>query len=466
MKIYNSLTKRKEEFIPLEENKVKMYACGITVSGEAHIGHAYQALIYDIMRKYLEKLGYDVTYARNYTDVDDKIIAKSHETGIPADEYAKMMIENIDKIMRKFKVDDPNVWLKATENIQNIIDFISTLIEKGHAYATANGDVYFDVVSFPAYGQLSNRNVEDALDGVRVDNDDEKKNAYDFALWKSAKPGEIYWESPWGKGRPGWHIECSAMNRKAFGEQIDIHGGGRDLIFPHHENEIAQTEALTGKQFVKYWTHNGLIKVNGQKMSKSLGNSLLLSDLLDQYSEEVVKFALLQTNYRNDINITDDLFPSAKAHMLDFYTALAQAESLGLKADEGTMSAFTYVDEEFNTCMSDDFNTALALSNLFGYFKELKKLTNAKDRKAVALATQLRKTYSLLGLFTYDAKEYVEWFGKAEESIPEEVKAIAEERWTARINRDWAKSDELRGKLAELGYAVKDSKEGYELTKI
>ena len=279
MKIYNSLTKRKEEFIPLEGNKVKMYACGITVSGEAHIGHAYQALIYDIMRKYLKKLGYDVTYARNYTDVDDKIIAKSHETGIPADEYAEKMIENINAAMDRFHVDDPDVWLKATENIQNIIDFVSALIEKGHAYATKNGDVYFDVASYPAYGQLSNRNIEDALDGVRVDNDEEKKNAYDFALWKSAKPGEICWDSPWGKGRPGWHIECSAMNRTAFGDQIDIHGGGRDLIFPHHENEIAQTEALTGKQFVKYWTHNGLIKVNGQKMSKSLGNRLLLNDL-------------------------------------------------------------------------------------------------------------------------------------------------------------------------------------------
>ena len=466
MKIYNSLTKRKEDFTPLEGNKVKMYACGITVSGEAHIGHGYQALIYDIMRKYLKKLGYDVTYARNYTDVDDKIIAKSHETGIPADEYAAKMIENINAVMGKFHVDDPDVWLKATENIRNIIDFVSTLIEKGHAYPTKNGDVYFDVESFPGYGKLSNRNIEDALDGVRVDNDDEKKNAYDFALWKSAKPGEIYWESPWGKGRPGWHIECSAMNRAAFGEQIDIHGGGRDLIFPHHENEIAQTEALTGKPFVKYWTHNGLIKVNGQKMSKSLGNSLLLADLLEKYSDEALKFALLQTNYRNDINITDDLFPEAEKHILDFYTALAAADALGLEADEGGRDAAKYIDEEFNACMSDDFNTALALSNLFGYFKELKKLTAAKDAKATAYAAQLRETYGLLGLFRKNAKEYVEWFGqKNAEEIPAEVKAIAEERWAARVNRDWAKSDELRAKLAELGYAVKDSKTGYELTK-
>ena len=482
MKIYNSLTKRKEEFIPLEGNKVKMYACGITVSGEAHIGHAYQALIYDIMRKYLKKLGYDVTYARNYTDVDDKIIAKSHETGIPADEYAEKMIENINAAMDRFHVDDPDVWLKATENIQNIIDFVSALIEKGHAYATKNGDVYFDVASYPAYGQLSNRNIEDALDGVRVDNDEEKKNAYDFALWKSAKPGEICWDSPWGKGRPGWHIECSAMNRTAFGDQIDIHGGGRDLIFPHHENEIAQTEALTGKQFVKYWTHNGLIKVNGQKMSKSLGNSLLLNDLLDKYSDEAVKFALLETNYRNDINVTDTLFPEAEKHLYEFYKVLAVIEKVMWKmkgiewqiSPEELDAAAAYaekIDGEFNACMSDDFNTALALSNLFGYFKEIKKYLAEENSGAMFIALsaalQIRKTYGLLGLFKQKAEEYVAWYEEKNASdIPAEVQAIAEERRAARANRDWAKSDELRAKLAELGYAVKDSKTGYELTKL
>ena len=478
MKLYNSLTKRKEEFIPLNGKEVKMYACGITVSGEAHIGHGYQALIYDIMRKYLGKAGYDVTYARNYTDVDDKIIAKSHETGIPADEYAANMIENINKIMDKFQVDDPDVWLKATQNIDNIIEFVSTLIEKGHAYPTKNGDVYFDVASFPGYGKLSNRNVEDALDGVRVDNDDEKKNAYDFALWKSAKEGEISWDSPWGKGRPGWHIECSAMNRAAFGDQIDIHGGGRDLIFPHHENEIAQTEALTGKQFVRYWTHNGLIKVNGQKMSKSLGNSLLLADLLENYSDEAIKFALLQTNYRNDINITNELFPDAEKHLYEFYTTLSVVDKVmnKLRGMEFTVDAEKVsgvaekVDQEFNECMDDDFNTALALSNLFGYFKEMKKLLasgKAEDFFAVlAYAVQIRKTYSLLGLFKKSASDYVAWYeAKNAQAIPEEVQKIAQERWEARQNRDWAKSDELRAKLLELGYTVKDSKTGYELTK-
>ncbi|MDE5667255.1 MAG: cysteine--tRNA ligase, partial [Clostridia bacterium] len=312
MRIYNTLTRRKEEFAPLEEGKVKMYACGITVSGEAHVGHAYQALIYDVMRKYLEKLGYKVTYARNYTDVDDKIIARSKEAGVPADVYAAEMIKKIDKVMAEFDVDDPTLWLKATENIGSIIDFISRLIESGHAYPAKNGDVYFSVSSFKRYGCLSNRSVEDMLDGVRVENDENKREPADFALWKGAKEGEICWNSPWGKGRPGWHIECSAMNMKAFGEQIDIHGGGRDLIFPHHENEIAQTESLTGKQFAKFWTHNGLIKVNGQKMSKSLGNSLLLEDLLKKYTNEAIKFALLSNNYRNDINVTDDLFPEAE----------------------------------------------------------------------------------------------------------------------------------------------------------
>lgn len=463
MKIYNSLTRRKEEFIPLEAGKVKMYACGITVSGEAHIGHGFQALIYDIMRKFLEKQGYSVTYARNYTDVDDKIIKRSKETGIPADEYAKMMIKNIDAVMREMDIDDPTLWLKATENIGNIITFIEGLIAGGHAYPTPSGDVYFDVDTYPSYGHLSNRSKEDALDGVRVDNDEQKKNPYDFALWKSAKEGEIYWESPWGKGRPGWHIECSAMNKAAFGDQIDIHGGGKDLIFPHHENEIAQSEALTGKQFVKYWTHNGLIKVNGQKMSKSLGNSLLLSDLLKKYSNEAIKFALLQTNYKNDINITDELFPESERHLIEFYTVIAEAEKK-FPAEDGLDEK---IDREFDEAMSDDFNAALAISNLYGYFKTIKRQLEEGDPAAKRSVNQIRKTYSLLGLFKRNAAEYLAKYAapKAEE-VSDEVRAVAEERWQARQNKDWAKSDMLRDRLTALGYAVKDSKTGYELKKL
>ncbi len=461
MKIYNTLTRTKEEFVPLEEGKVKMYACGITVSGEAHIGHGYQALIYDIMRKFLEKQGYDVTYARNYTDVDDKIIAKSRETGIPADKYAADMIEKIDKIMAEFDVGEPTLWLKATENIGNIIDFIQKLIDGGHAYSAKNGDVYFAVDSFKRYGCLSNRSVEDMLDGVRVDNNIDKRNPADFALWKSAKEGEIRWQSPWGEGRPGWHIECSAMNRAAFGDQIDIHGGGKDLIFPHHENEIAQSESLTGKQFAKYWTHNGLIKVNGQKMSKSLGNSLLLEDLLKKYTNEAVKFALLQTNYRNDINLTDGVFDEAEKHLTYFYNIIEETEA---KFGKGT-DRNKKIGERFDAVMSDDFNTALALSDLFGYFKEISKKLASGDSSSADDVYAIRETYSLLGLFKKDAESYLAEVQAKSGTVPNEVSLLAEKRWKAKQDRNWAEADALRAQIDALGYIIKDSKDGYTINK-
>ena len=461
MKIYNSLTRRKEEFNPLKEGEVKMYACGITVSGEAHIGHGFQALVYDVFRNYLIKKGYRVTYARNYTDVDDKIIARSHETGIPADEYARMMIAKINAVMAKADIGDPTLWLKATENIQTIIAFIEKLIRKGHAYEGGNGDVYFDVDTYPAYGHLSGRDKEEMLDGVRVENDGSKKNPYDFALWKAAKEGEIYWESPWGKGRPGWHIECSAMIYAAFGDQIDIHGGGRDLIFPHHENEIAQSEALTGKPLAKYWVHNGLIKVNGQKMSKSLGNSLFMEDLLNKYSGDAVKFALLSANYRGDINVSDSLFLDAEAHLIKFYAAIAAAE----EKFPNEAGKDEEIDKAFDRAMDDDFNTALALSELFGYFKEVTRLLSDGNSRARRMTNQIKETYSTLGLFKKDAQAYLKEYAGGGD-IPAEVKAVADERFAARQAKDWAKSDELREKLKGMGYAVKDSKEGYELTKI
>lgn len=462
MKIYNTLSGTKEEFVPISGNKVNMYACGITVSGEAHIGHAYQALIYDIIRKFLIKRGYDVTYARNYTDVDDKIIARAKQENIPADAYAKMMIKKIDKVMREFAVDDPDIWLTATENIGNIIDFVSGLIEKGHAYATKKGDVYFSVESFAPYGRLSHRNLEDAMNGVRIDNDEEKRNPLDFALWKSSKEGEICWDSPWGKGRPGWHIECSAMNRKAFGDEVDIHGGGRDLIFPHHENEICQSEALTGKQFVKYWIHNGLIKVNGQKMSKSLGNSLLLSDLLKKHSNEAVKFALLQTNYRNDINITDNLFPEAERHLYEFYKVFCEAEEAGIKIE----GDYPEIDEAFDRAMSDDFNTALALSDLYAFFKKIRAAVAAKDPVAGKMLSQVKKTYSLLGLFRFEPAAYVKNYEKThEEPVPENVRALAEKMQAARAAKDYALSDSIRAEILASGYAVMISKDGVSVKK-
>ncbi len=462
MKIYNTLSGKKEVFVPLNGNNVNMYACGITVSGEAHIGHAFQALIYDIIRKYLVKSGFNVTYARNYTDVDDKIIAKANELGVNATDYALEMIEKIDLIMAKFQVDDPDVWLKATENINSIIDFVSILIEKGHAYATADGSVYFSVESFPNYGRLSHRNIDDMLDGVRIDNDEQKKSPLDFALWKSAKEGEIYWQSPWGKGRPGWHIECSAMNKIAFGEQIDIHGGGRDLIFPHHENEIAQTEALTGKQFVKYWMHNGLIKVNGQKMSKSLGNFILLSDLIEKYSPDAIKFALLSTSYRGDINITDNLFPDAEKHIYEFYKTI----NLCKEKFPNEKGEYPQIDAEFNKAMDDDFNTALVLGNLYGYFKTIKKLLEQGDIVACQMANQIVKTYSLLGLFKAEPKAFMEYYQeKNKVEIPSEVSKMIEEMQSARSEKNWVVADKLRADILDLGYNVKITREGVEVTK-
>lgn len=462
MKIYNTLTRRKEEFQPLTDGIVNMYACGITVSGDAHIGHAYQALIYDIIRKYLEKKGYVVNYARNYTDVDDKIIAKSKETGMSALDYAEKMIERIDALMREFEVDDPTIWLKATCNIDNIIAFVSKLIEKGHAYATERGDVYFAVQSFPSYGKLSGRKTEDAFEGVRIDNEENKRNPLDFALWKSAKEGEIFWESPWGKGRPGWHIECSAMNKAAFGEQIDIHGGGRDLIFPHHENEIAQTEALTGKQFAKYWIHNGLIKVNGQKMSKSLGNSLLLADLLAKYSPETIKYALLQTNYRGDINVTDELFPDADKHMYGFYKIILEAQQKGLVSDNSSPA----IDDAFNNAMDDDFNTAKALADLFGYFKAIKRKIAENNPEAAADINQIKKTYVLLGLFRKNPSDFIAYYDAKHaiaNEIPPQVLQLVEMRSQAKASKDWATADALRAQITALGYSVKDTPSGSKI---
>ena len=462
MKIYNTLTRRKEDFIPLENVKVKMYACGITPSAEAHIGHLYQALIYDIMRKFLKKEGYNVVYARNYTDIDDKIIAKSNELGIPSQEYAEDTIKKIDSEMKVFQIDEPDIWLRATKNIDNIIAFINGLIEKKHAYPTKNGDVYFSVKTFNQYGKLSGRSTDDALDGVRIENDEEKNESLDFALWKSAKPGEPYWDSPWGKGRPGWHIECSVMNYATFGEQIDIHGGGRDLVFPHHENEIAQSESLTGKPFAKYWVHNGLIRVNGQKMSKSLGNSLLMKDLRNKYHIESIKLALLQNSYHTDINITDNLFPEAEKHLYDFYKILLDAENK-LGKLEGEDIA---VDENFDNAMRDDFNTAKAISYLYAIFKNAKEKIAKGDRSVLLELSSVVKTYSLLGLFKEDPSKFVSYYeNKLNSDIPTNVKELAQKRWDAKQGKDYALADKIREEILNLGYVVKDSREGFEIFK-
>ena len=463
IKIYNTLSGKKEEFVPISGNKVNMYACGITVSGNAHIGHLFQALVYDVIRKHLKKSGYDITYARNYTDIDDKIIINANKLGIDPKIFAEEKIKEIDDDMSYFQIGEPDLWLKATENIDNIISFISTLIEKGYAYKTKNGDVYFSVEKFKGYGKLSNRNLEDALNGVRIENDEEKNNPLDFALWKSAKQGEPFWTSPFGNGRPGWHIECSVMNREAFGDQIDIHGGGRDLIFPHHENEIAQTEAFTGKQFVKYWTHNGLVKINGQKMSKSLGNTILLKDLRKEQHPETVKYAMLQNSYHNDTNFSADIFKEAENHIYSFHKTIKAVED----TFKTTNSENTEIQNEFNESMNDDFNTARAIGNLFKYFKVVNQKLKANDDSALADIKAIKEAYSILGLFVNDSTEvisYVENKNKAD--IPQEVVSLAEARKEAKQNKDYAKADELRAQITSLGYVVKDSKDGYTIEKM
>lgn len=463
MKFYNSLTRKKEEFVPLEGKNVKMYACGITPSGEAHIGHLFQALIYDIIRKFLEKEGYNVTYARNYTDVDDKIIAKSNELHIPANQYAEDIIKKINFEMEAFDIGEPNIWLYATKNIDNMINFISKLIEKGHAYVTKNGDVYFSVETFNGYGKLSGRNTDDALNGVRIDNDEEKRASLDFALWKSAKPGEPFWKSPWGNGRPGWHIECSVMNYVTFGEQIDIHGGGRDLLFPHHENEIAQTESLTEKPFAKYWVHNGLIKVNNQKMSKSLGNSLLMKDLRKDFHVESIKFALLQNSYHSDLNIVDGLFDEAEKHLTNFYKVLNDAILKFGKLRGRDKS----VEENFDNAMRDDINTAKAISYLFSIFKDAKEKIANGDESVLSTLNSVTNTYNLIGLFKANPSEFLAYVeSKNKTDIPEEVTDLAQQRWQAKKDKNFALADEIRAKITDLGYVVKDTREGFEISKI
>lgn len=462
LKIYNTLTRRKEVFEPINPGKVNMYACGITVSDNAHIGHLYQAMVYDIIRNVLQKNGYEVTYARNYTDIDDKIIAKSNQLKIDSKQYAQSLIKKIDKEMQYFQVGEPDIWLKATENVENIITFIQKLIEKGYAYPTKNGDVYYSVEKFARYGCLSNRNLEDAKNNYRIENDEEKENPLDFALWKSAKPDEPFWQSPWGQGRPGWHIECSAMNKNAFGEQLDIHGGGRDLIFPHHENEIAQSEALTGKPLAKYWIHNGLIKVNGQKMSKSLGNSIILEDLMKKYHPEVVKFALLQNSYRSDLNITDEVFAQAEEHVYNFNKVLAKVE----KQFEITNQFNEEYEKQVDEAMNDDFNTPKALSYIFEIIRNIQKKINLNDSSVVADYNGIKKAYKVLGLFINSSCDVVSFIeAKQIVDVPNEIKDLAEKRWQAKLARDWVTADALRAQLDEKGYTIKDSKDAYEIIK-
>lgn len=476
MKIYNSITRQKEEFIPLDGKNVKMYACGITVYDLSHIGHARQAIVYSMIADYLRYRGYNVKYVRNYTDVDDKIIAKANALGKNALDFSKKQIEETEKDMKNLHVTDANIFAKASENIENIINFVQELINKGYAYPAETGDVYYDVRSFRGYGKLSNRKVDDMLNGVRKDVEPGKRDPIDFALWKSAKPGEIYWESPWGKGRPGWHIECSAMILNNLGETIDIHGGGKDLIFPHHENEIAQSEALTGKPLTKYWSHCGLIKINGEKMSKSLGNSLTIREALEKYNYEVIKYLMFSKHYTSDIDILDSDFTLAENHMYYFYNTIGAMKAYIETNKNIEVTAFRQDDisetiiPEFTKYMDDDFNTAGALANLHGIFKyanNVMKQTKQKEETSNTLEKILKninEAYGVLGLFEQEPdeftaklkKKYLEKLGVEEKYIEEQITNRAE----AKKNRDFETADKIRSSLDEKGIILMDSKDG------
>ena len=478
MKIYNSMSGRKEEFMPVDGNNVKMYACGVTVYDLSHIGHARQAIVYAMITDYLRYRGYNVKYVRNYTDVDDKIIKRANELGKNALEFSKEQIEETEKDMKALHITEADEKTKASEYINQIIEFVQNLIEKEYAYSTEVGDVYYRVRKFNGYGKLSHRNVDDLLNGVRKEVEDGKEDPLDFALWKSAKPGEIYWESPWGKGRPGWHIECSVMALNTLGETIDIHGGGRDLMFPHHENEIAQSEALTGKPFAKVWSHCGLIKINGEKMSKSLGNSLTIRDALKMYNYEVLKYVMLSKHYGSDVDILDKDYSLAESHLYYFYNTIIKMQEFinlynGNKDGEKLEDDISVnIEKDFIEVMDDDFNTTAAIANLYNIFKyanNIIKSSNKTLREKTAntianLLEEIKRVYGVLGLFKQNPEEFVkEMKLKYLSKLGIEVNYIEskiEERMEAKKNKDYTLADTIREELDNKGILLNDTKDG------
>ena len=460
IKVFNTLTGKKEEFIPLEGKTVKMYVCGPTVYDHAHIGHARSAVVFDVIRRWLEYRGYKVIYVRNYTDIDDKIIKRSREEGIPWYEVAQKYIDSYEEDMRALNVKEPTYKPRVTEHIPEIIKVVKGLIEKGYAYE-ANGDVYFSVEKFPSYGKLSKRKLEELIAGARIEPGEGKKNPLDFALWKKSKESEPGWESPWGIGRPGWHIECSVMSMKYLGETIDIHGGGLDLIFPHHENEIAQSESYTGKPFVRYWIHNGFVMVNKEKMSKSLGNFFTVKEILEKFSPDVLRLFLLSTHYRSPIDFSTERLEEAERslkRLINFIDSREVISSLPEKGEEGKVIDVESYRKEFEEAMDDDFNTAKALGVLFELVKEanqvkdkylregrIPKATKISLLKAVELVESMLK---LLGLKLEREKE---------EGIEDElIKLLVEVRGELRKRKIFDLADMIRDRLKELGITLED----------
>jgi len=466
MYIYNSLTRKKELFQPLQEGKVGIYACGPTVYNYFHIGNARPFITFDVLRRQLEREGYQVTFVQNFTDIDDKMIRRANEEGITVKELGERFIAEYYKDAGALGIRPATVHPKATEHIPEIISLITRLIENGHAYATPGGDVYYRVSAFPGYGKLSGQNIEDremgASDRLNVETD--KEAPADFTLWKAQKPGEPAWDSPWGLGRPGWHIECSAMSMKYLGETFDIHCGGKDLLFPHHENEIAQSEGATGKPYVRYWMHNGFINVDNQKMSKSLNNFFTVRDIAASYDLEAVRMFMLSAHYRSPINFSRDQIEAANASLNRLYTA---RDALRFQMENGedrplneTEQAFAErlagYEKRFDDAMDDDLNTADALGAIFEMVKDANvTLTAGCSRQAAEKAmNSLRAVCSVLGILTKD-----------EDQLPEEIARMVAERAEARKNKNWARSDELRDAIKAAGYVLEDTKQGQKVRK-
>lgn len=464
MKVYNTLTREKEELKTIVPGEVRMYACGPTVYNFIHIGNARPIIVFDTLRRYLEYRGYKVKFVQNFTDVDDKIIKKANEEGVESIEISERYIKEYKTDAEGLNVRPATVHPKVTENMDSIIEIVQTLVDKGFAYEV-NGDVYFHTKQFGDYGKLSHMPLEDLEAGARIATGDIKKDPMDFALWKAAKPGEPYWESPWGKGRPGWHIECSAMSRKYLGETIDIHCGGQDLIFPHHENEIAQSECASGKVFANYWMHNGYINVDNKKMSKSLGNFFTTREVANKFGYEPIRFMMLQAHYRSPINYSLEIIEQCKSALERLYNCKEALSFAKTKAVSGTFTeeqkqSLLKHKESFIAAMDDDLNTADGISAVFELVREIN--TNVSGGQMASLeyvnfASDLfNELIDVLGLLYNDKKE----------EIPQNVLDLVEQRKEARKNKDFAKADALRDEIAKLGYQVLESRQGTKITKI
>lgn len=463
MKIFNTMTRRKEEFVPLDKNEVKIYACGPTVYNYIHIGNARPLCVFDVLRRYLEYRGYNVRFVQNFTDVDDKIIKRANEEGISFEEVSKKYIKEFWTDAHGLNFKDATVHPKATENIDEIIDIIKTLEEKGYAYAV-DGDVYYRTLKFKDYGKLSHQPIEDLQSGARIAIGEKKENPLDFALWKAAKEGEPYWDSPWGKGRPGWHIECSAMNKRYLGDSIDIHCGGKDLVFPHHENEIAQSEAANDAPFAKYWMHNGYINVDNVKMSKSLGNFKTVREIANVYGYEVIRYFLISSHYRSPINYSIDIIEQCQSALDRLYTCresldftIKNAKS-DIPDDEKILNLIASAKDEFIKAMDDDLNTADGIAAVFDLVSTInteiinKEVSLNVCKKAAEMFDELT---GVLGLV----------YNRKSNEIDDDIEKLIEQRQTARANKDWATADKIRDELKAKGIILKDTPQGVTWTK-